>query len=152
MLHLCCKRGAMGKASTFGAMSILIDDSHTLSILVDMNEIEQTELFEAWLDSLNDRDAQKAIVREIVKMRGGLFGDHKSLGDKVAEARIHHGPGYRLYYTKIGKTIYLMLGGGTKKTQRSDIETAIKLSKEWRQQDNFDETKNEKADKEPRKK
>lgn len=106
-----------------------------------MNTIEQTEEFEEWLDNLKDTQAQKVIAREILKMQGGLFGDHKSLRDKVAEARIHYGPGYRLYYTKIGSTIYLMLGGGTKKKQDADIETAVQLAKRWREEcDDEDES------------
>jgi len=104
-----------------------------------MNTIEQTEEFEAWLDGLKDAKAQKAIVREIVKMQGGLFGDHKPLQEKVVEARIHYGPGYRLYYTKIGRTIYLMLGGGTKRRQAADIEAAIGLAKRWLEQNDDDD-------------
>lgn len=106
-----------------------------------MNTIEQTEEFEEWLDNLKDAKAQKTITREIVKMQGGFFGDHKSLRDKVAEARIHYGPGYRLYYTKIGTAIYLMLGGGIKKKQDADIETAVQLAKRWREEsDDEDES------------
>ena len=110
-----------------------------MSILIDMNTIEQTEEFEAWLDGLKDRKAQKKIVSEILKMQGGLFSDHKPLGDKVGEAKIDYGPGYRLYYTKTGQTIYLMLGGGTKKRQTEDIKAAKALAKEWFEQQSDDD-------------
>ena len=94
-----------------------------------MNTIEQTEEFEAWLDGLTDPKAQKAIAREIVKFEGGLFADVKAVG-KISEARIHYGPGYRIYFTRIGNTIYLLLAGGTKRTQKMDIERATALAAE----------------------
>lgn len=69
---------------------------------MDMNTIEQTEEFEEWLDGLSDGKARKAIAREIVKMQGGLFGDVEHIDGKVWEARIHYGPGYRVYYMRTG--------------------------------------------------
>jgi len=92
-----------------------------------VNTIEQTEGFEAWLDSLTDSKAQKAIAREIVKFEGGLFADVKAIG-KIFEARIHYGPGYRIYFTRVGNTVYLLLAGGTKRTQKKDIERATVLA------------------------
>jgi len=92
-----------------------------------VNTIEQTEEFEAWLDGLADPKAQKAIAREIVKFEGGLFGDVKAIG-RISEARIHYGPGYRIYFTRTGNTIYLLLAGGTKRTQKKDIEKATALA------------------------
>lgn len=93
-----------------------------------MNRIEQTEVFESWLDGLADRNARKAIARHIVKMEGGLFGDAKLLEGKVWEARIHYGPGYRLYYARNGDTVYVLLCGGTKRRQQKDIERAVELA------------------------
>lgn len=93
-----------------------------------MNTIQQTDIFEDWLDGLADTRAQKAVAREIVKMEGGLFADAKHIDGPVWEARIHYGPGYRLYYTQIGKVIYLLLCGGTKGTQKDDIKTAKELA------------------------
>lgn len=93
-----------------------------------MNTVEQTEEFEKWLDGLKDAKAQKLVVKEIVKMQGGLFGDAKSVGDGVYEARLHYGPGYRLYYTQRGSAIYLLLCGGTKRKQQKDIDKAIELA------------------------
>jgi len=92
-----------------------------------VNTIEQTEEFEAWIEGLSDPKAQKAIAREIVKFEGGLFADVKAIG-KISEARIHYGPGYRIYFARTGHTIYLLLAGGTKRTQKKDIEKAIALA------------------------
>ena len=86
--------------------------------------VRQTEDFEQWLDGVTDPIAQKAIVRRIVRVEGGLFGDVKSLGDGVSEMRIDVGQGYRVYYTVIGKVVVFLLYGGTKSTQRRDIAKA----------------------------
>lgn len=94
-----------------------------------MNTMEQTDEFEAWFESLNDERAIKIIAREIVKMEGGLFGDVKHIEGKVWEKRLDYGPGYRLYYKRTGGRVYLLLCGGTKRTQKADIELALKLSK-----------------------
>lgn len=58
------------------------------------------------------------------RMELGLFGDSEPVGDGVSELRIHYGPGYRVYYAKEGKTIYLLLCGGDKSTQSKDIKRA----------------------------
>ena len=87
-------------------------------------QVRKTVAFDAWLKGLTDLDAQDAIVRRIVRIQSGLLGDVKSVGKKVGEVRIDVGAGYRLYYTKQGKTITLLLCGGNKKTQKADIKTA----------------------------
>jgi putative addiction module killer protein len=60
----------------------------------------------------------------------GNFGDSKPLGEGVSELRIDYGPGYRVYFHRIGNSIVLLLVGGTKKTQDADIAKAKKLAKE----------------------
>ncbi len=49
------------------------------------------------------------------------------MGEGVSEMRVHYGPGYRVYYTKVGQVIVLLLCGGNKKTQTSDIKIAKAL-------------------------
>lgn len=95
---------------------------------MDMNTIEQTDVFEAWLEGLADEKARKIVVREIVKMQGRLFGDVEHIEGKVWEVRIHFGPGYRVYYARTGTTSYVLLCGGTKKRQQADIERAKELA------------------------
>jgi putative addiction module killer protein len=65
-------------------------------------------------------------------MIDGRLGDSKGVGDNVSELRIDYGPGYRVYYTKVGIEIILLLVGGDKSTQASDIKTAKALAKAWR--------------------
>ena len=79
---------------------------------------------EVWLAHIRDKQTRARILRQIDKMGRGIFGDWKSLGDGVFEMRLDFGPGYRVYYAKIGNTVILLLGGGHKGTQSSDIQSA----------------------------
>jgi putative addiction module killer protein len=93
-----------------------------------MLEIRQTQIFKDWYDSLDVKAAAKVAAR-IERASFGNFDDHKNLKDGISEMRIDFGPGYRVYYTKIGKTIYLLLCGGDKDTQQKDIQRAKGLVK-----------------------
>lgn len=92
-----------------------------------MFSVLQTDEFEAWLDGLRDRKAQAAVRNRILQIEGGLLGDVKSLGDRVSEARIHYGPGYRLYFTMRDLVVVILLCGGEKKSQKRDLTKAKKL-------------------------
>jgi putative addiction module killer protein len=87
-------------------------------------QIEQTDHFKSWLVALRDGKARARIVSRLTRLRLGNFGDVKALGGKLSELRVDHGPGYRVYFTQRGKTIYLLLCGGDKRTQNSDITIA----------------------------
>lgn len=92
-----------------------------------MNTLRRTEQFILWYARLKD-DAVKARIAARLKyaMRGN-FGDCKSVGHGVMEMRIHAGPGYRVYYAQSGTTLYVLLIGGSKKTQDADIKKAQSL-------------------------
>lgn len=79
---------------------------------------------EGWLEKLRDRQAKIHVLRRIQRITVGNFGDHKGIGDGLAELRIDHGPGYRVYYTQDGNKIILLLCAGDKRTQTVDIERA----------------------------
>lgn len=89
--------------------------------------IKQTQVFADWLTGLRDQTAKKRVVARIRLAELGNFGDHHSLVDGIWEMRIHHGPGYRLYYAQEGSAVYLLLVGGDKQTQSRDIEKAKAL-------------------------
>ncbi len=84
-------------------------------------------VFDAWMASLTDHEVRAIIETRLNRMVQGSFGDTKPLRDGVQEARIHHGPGYRLYYARRGPVLVLLLAGGMKRTQKRDIATAIAL-------------------------
>ena len=93
-----------------------------------MIETQQTESFAKWFAGLRDGVAQKRIARRIALLEGGHYGDVKALGDKVSELRIDHGPGYRLYFTRRGETLILLLIGGDKGSQDRDIARAKEMA------------------------
>ena len=75
-----------------------------------------------WMDAVRDMRARVAILRRLERMKVGNFGDRKFCRDGVWELRIDTGPGYRVYYAQAGQTLVLLLCGGDKRSQRSDIE------------------------------
>ena len=96
-----------------------------------MLEIRQTEVFSNWLRKLSDESARSRIQIRIRRLSLGNFGDVKPVGDRVSELRIDYGPGYRVYFAQRGSVLVLLLVGGTKKTQTTDIAKAKRLRKEW---------------------
>ena len=94
-----------------------------------MNEIRKTSEFEKWFDGLKDKQAQHRIDARIFRLGLGLMGDVKPVREGISELRIDSGPGYRVYFTKQGKTLIFLLAGGDKSTQEKDIRAAIELAK-----------------------
>ena len=95
-----------------------------------MLTIIESETFQSWLFELKDRKGRQRIIDRVARMADGNFGDNKSVGDNVREARCRFGPGYRLYYLRDGDTVVVLLCGGDKKTQTRDIARAKKLADE----------------------
>ena len=94
-------------------------------------EIRRTAEFDSWLFALRDWDARLRIVSRIERFAAGNPGDVKSVGDGISELRLHCGPGYRLYFTRRGDTIVLLLAGGTKASQERDIKMAKRLARDY---------------------
>ena len=98
-----------------------------------MIEIIQSETFARWLGKLKDRAAVMRINARIRRVsETGNFGDAKPVREGVSEMRIDHGPGYRLYFIQSGPVLVVLLAGGDKSTQDTDIERAIDIAKEWK--------------------
>jgi putative addiction module killer protein len=89
-----------------------------------MYAILRSDVFAKWLDGLADDRAKARIAVRIISAEKGNFGDCAPVGDGISEMCIHFGPGYRLYFTRRGKVIYLLLCGGDKSTQKRDIKRA----------------------------
>jgi putative addiction module killer protein len=94
-----------------------------------------------WQKKLKDTKAKFAIVRRIARMESGNFGDHKPVRDGVWELRIDVGPGSRLYYAQEGKTLILLLCGGSKRTQAADIAAAVAYWQDWQSRQKEDDEK-----------
>ncbi|MBC2696715.1 MAG: type II toxin-antitoxin system RelE/ParE family toxin [Desulfobacteraceae bacterium] len=88
--------------------------------------------FRAWLESLKDTKARAKIRIRINRIRLGNMGDYKSVGNGVYELRIDYGPGYRIYFGEKGKILVILLCGGNKRTQSSDIEKAQGYWKDYK--------------------
>ena len=82
------------------------------------------EPFEEWLDSLRDKKVQAIVLERLNRVRLGNFGDCRHLEEGVYELRIHYGPGYRIYFGEFENVIVILLCGGTKRTQKRDIQRA----------------------------
>lgn len=95
----------------------------------------ETLVFSDWLGSLRDRRAMAKIVDRLKRASNGNFGDRKSAGGGVFEMRIDYGPGYRVYYFQRGKQLVILLCGGDKRTQDTDIAEAKRLKEEIERQD-----------------
>jgi putative addiction module killer protein len=90
------------------------------------------DVFDEWLTGLADVRAQAKIAARINRLAAGNFGDCKSLRQGLYEFRIDWGPGYRVYYGMIGKRQVLLLCGGDKRKQASDIERAARYLADFR--------------------
>jgi putative addiction module killer protein len=85
--------------------------------------------FDSWLSGLADQKGKARILARLRSASLGNLGDCESVGEGVLEMRIHHGPGYRVTFVRDGRTVYLLLTGGDKSSQKRDIERAKKLAK-----------------------
>ena len=86
--------------------------------------VNRTEEFDTWLARLTDLRARAKILVRIRRAERGHFGDVKLLEDGVSAMRIDWGPGYRVYFAREGRVMYLLLCGGDKSTQAADIKHA----------------------------
>ncbi|AKU12567.1 hypothetical protein AzCIB_2674 [Azoarcus sp. CIB] len=92
--------------------------------------IRQTETFVEWLRNLRDTRAKARIAARLRMAGEGNLGDNKSVSNGVSEMRIDVGPGYRLYYTRRGDVVIVLLVGGDKSSQARDIERARRMAQE----------------------
>lgn len=95
-----------------------------------MYTVIETDEFSHWLSGLKDRVTRIRLARRLNKARRGNLGDIKPVGEGVIEMREFFGPGWRLYYVERAGALVIMLGGGDKSNQASDIAKAQKMAKE----------------------
>jgi putative addiction module killer protein len=94
-----------------------------------------TASFRDWLSRLKDRKAKARISSRLRSALLGNFGDCAPVGEGVFEMRIHAGPGYRVYYTRRGETVYVLLAGGDKSSQVRDIAKAKSIANALREEE-----------------
>lgn len=91
------------------------------------------EILTDWLKKLNDQQARARIDTRLLRLQVGNFGDCRAVREGVSELRIDWGPGYRVYFGQVGKTVILLLCGGGKQSQNADINRAISYLQDFRQ-------------------
>jgi len=91
-------------------------------------EIRKTDIFSQWIDGLRDIRARARVLVRIKRLAMGNPGDVRPVGKGVSELRIDYGPGYRVYFTRQGSEIVILLAGGDKSTQNMDIKKAQNLA------------------------
>jgi putative addiction module killer protein len=96
-------------------------------------EVLKSATFEKWFQDLRDRQAQARINARIRRLSFGNPGDAKPVGMGVSEMRINYGPGYRVYFQQRGNALILLLCGGDKRTQTTDIRRAIEIARMWKE-------------------
>ncbi|MBU6479965.1 MAG: type II toxin-antitoxin system RelE/ParE family toxin [Nitrospirae bacterium] len=94
-----------------------------------MLAIRKTETYARWLDGLRDIQARARVLVRVERLAAGNPGDVRPVGEGVSEMRIDYGPGYRVYYTQRGREVVVLLAGGDKGTQATDIKTALRLAR-----------------------
>ena len=95
--------------------------------------VEKTDAYLEWIDTLKDRAGRARILVRVERLVQGNPGKHRNLTDGVSELKVEIGSGYRVYYTQRGTRILLLLAGGDKSTQQTDIALAIRLAKNFKE-------------------
>ena len=104
-----------------------------------MFEVLTTQDFDRWLRRLKDRQGRLRILARLDRLSAGNLGDAKPVGGGVLELRLAFGPGYRIYLTRRGQQVVLLLCGGDKSTQTDDIAKARQLASAWNTQEGHDD-------------
>ena len=115
--------GLGGQTTTCGNVSTRIQSAQ-------VNTILRSSDFDAWLSDLADQKAKARVLARLRSATFGNFGDCEPVGEGVSEMRIHFGGGYRVYYTRTGSAVYVLLAGGAKATQAKDINRAKTMARE----------------------
>jgi putative addiction module killer protein len=100
-------------------------------VVLHYRTVEGRFPYREWVESVADRKARAAVLARVDRLAFGAFGDWKIAGNGVFELRVHLGPGYRIYFGRDRKTVVILLCGGDKGSQDSDIKQAKKYWKDY---------------------
>jgi putative addiction module killer protein len=95
-------------------------------------EEDGTEPFQTWLDNLRDKQGRRHILKRLLRVQQGNYGDIKPIGEGLSELRIFFGPGYRVYFGEHAGNLVIVLCGGDKDSQDQDIGKAKAYWKEYK--------------------
>ena len=98
-----------------------------------MVAVRRTEEFARWLRGLRDLRAKSLVQARVERLICGNPGDVRPVGAGVSELRINYGPGYRVYFQQRGTVLIILLAGGDKNTQAKDIQSAIDLARNFKE-------------------
>jgi putative addiction module killer protein len=87
--------------------------------------------FRQWFDGL-DAQAATIVTVSLGRLADGNTSNVKSIDEGAAELRIDRGPGYRVYFGWDGRTLVILLGGGTKRQQQRDIDAALRRWRDYK--------------------
>ena len=104
---------------------------HNSKTVIVYQDLAGKEPFSEWLNSLGDPITRRRILKRVLRLEQGHFGDFKHVGEGVKELRFFFGAGYRVYFGEDGDTIVILLSGGDKNSQARDIQQAIAFWQEY---------------------
>ncbi|MBN8509900.1 MAG: type II toxin-antitoxin system RelE/ParE family toxin [Burkholderiales bacterium] len=93
--------------------------------------VEETAEYRDWIDGMKDLAGRARILMRVDRLVHGNPGSHRNLPDGISELKIDFGPGYRVYYTRRGERLLLLLIGGDKSSQSKDIAKAARLARQF---------------------
>lgn len=93
--------------------------------------VEETDEYRDWIDGLKDLAGRARILMRVDRMIHGNPGTHRNLPGGISELKIDFGPGYRVYYTRRGERLLLLLIGGDKSSQARDLARAARLARQF---------------------
>lgn len=99
-----------------------------------MKKVRRSSVYIKWLNKLRDDRAVAKIIERINRLADGNPGDAKPIGEGISELRIDYGPGYRVYFKDTGREIIILLCGGDKTSQQSDIAEARKIARLYKEE------------------
>lgn len=94
-----------------------------------MPSVLKTDAFMRWMNGLRDLHGRARIEARLQRLAAGNLGDVRPVGEGVSELRIDYGPGYRIYFVRRGNELIVLLAGGDKHSQASDIKLALHLAR-----------------------
>jgi putative addiction module killer protein len=106
-----------------------MDKPYPVEYTASTMRIRTTALYRDWINHLKDRAARARIQVRVDRLVHGNPGQHRNLASGISELKIDVGPGYRVYYTQRGDELIILLVGGDKLSQQSDIELAQALAR-----------------------